>query len=321
MPLYNAVINLMTKELDKDLFIIENKLIQYGEKRDVAPETAAQLKETNFSDVEIFFHIGIERTGTKYLQKKVFPNYKSVHFINKNQYLKAKEIILKKEYPRYLVSMELSLNDHFETEISDFMDTFPNTKIIMVFRPIGKWMVSHYKRIVKNGVNIEFSDLWSVDNDAWYTPKELFFMKKLQFLESKIIQKPLFLLYEELKHQPLLYLEKLAIYVGEDFNASEQDLNYVHSSYSTKQLIALKWVMNYVQIARIKPYENKIANWLHRLKVDSVRYVTMFIAKVLPQKIFEDKELIEKEDIEYIHHYYAKDWSETLEYVKEYSRY
>ena len=92
-----------------------------------------------YEDIEVFFHVGVERTGTKYLQKTIFPDYESVHFINRNRYHKATQIIAKREHKRYLVSMELNLSPHFEEEVKSFSNTFPNAKTIMVLRPHEKW--------------------------------------------------------------------------------------------------------------------------------------------------------------------------------------
>ena len=72
-----------------------------------------------FSDIEIYFHVGVERTGTKYLQKSIFPTYKGIHFINKDEYFNAKQIIAKRKHKRYLVSMELNLSPQFEAEVKD----------------------------------------------------------------------------------------------------------------------------------------------------------------------------------------------------------
>lgn len=306
----------MEQKSDWKSSILHNKMIEFGEPRSLSPKIAKALEQADMSDTEIFFHIGIERTGTKYLQKRIFPTYKNLHFINKNNYLNAKEIILKKEHPRYLVSMELNLNDHFETEVEDFLDAFPNAKIIIVLRPIDEWLVSHYKRIVKNGFDLSFSELWNEKGGSIYNPEDIFFMKKLRFLELKVKEKPLILLYDELKKSPISYLEKIAKYVGEGLNKDNLDFRRVHSSYSTKQLKSLQLVMRHMKIARIKPYNNSLGNGLYRFKVDSIRYSVMYMSKIIPDVFFNNNPIVDYKEIQRVKQYYANDWDETMKYIK-----
>lgn len=273
--------------------------------------------ESDFSDIEVFFHIGVERTGTKFLQKTIFPTYTSVFFINKNKYKKAKKIIARKKYKRYLVSMELNLDNHFEDEIKDFSATFPNAKIIMVLRQQHSWLASHYKRIVKNGNNIAFRNMLDLKTgNSIYQITDLYYMNKFKIVEKYFTIAPLYLLYTDLKDNPVEFLKKIANYVGEPFNEKILNLNKRHASYSENQLKALQKVMKYVNISRNKPTKYKIINFLHRLYVDSIRYTVFFIAKNLPNSKFRKSPLINPEELQQVEDYYKKDWEETVTYVK-----
>ncbi|MGR3809772.1 sulfotransferase domain-containing protein [Jiulongibacter sp. NS-SX5] len=292
-------------------------MIEYGKPRDISPEITQKLKQTDLSDTEIYFHVGVERTGTKFLQKRIFPKYKSVHFINKDRYADAKEIILRKEHSRYLVSMELNLNSHFEVEVRDFLSAFPNAKIIMVMRPISGWVISHYKRIIKNGFNLTLEQFWSAKGESVFEPNELYYFPKIELLEKLTKTPPLYLLHPDLISDPKAFLRRIADYLGEPFNEEELDLSPVHKSYKERQLKALQLAMKYVNIARQKPYKNELRNRIYRLRVDLIRYLVIYLTPFIPKAWLKSGAFVSKEQKEQIKTFYQKDWQKVLEFVKE----
>lgn len=270
-----------------------------------------------FYDVEIYFHVGVERTGSKYLQNSIFPTYKGIHFINKNRYYKAKQIIAKKEHKRYLVSMELNLSQQFEDEVKDFSAKFPNAKTIMVLRPHEKWLVSHYKRIVKNGEKKTFKQFLDLDNEqSVYKISDLYYMDKIQILEKHFKSTPLYLLYSDLRVNPLKYLKRIADYVGVEFNAEEVDLKRRHTSYNENQLKAIQQTRKYINIDRKKPTKSLLLNFLHRISVDAVRYTVLYISKLAPASFFRSTPFIDLAEIERVKNFYLDDWNKATEYVR-----
>ena len=290
-------------------------MIEYGVARETPKKLQEKLNSTDFSDTEIYFHVGVERTGTKYLQKSIFPSYKKLHFINKDRYYEAKEIILKKEYQRYLVSMELNLNSHFEVEVNDFLSAFPQARIIMVMRPLSGWLVSHYKRIVKNGFNIRFDELWNLKGDSVFDPDEIKYKPKIDFLLSKTQQTPLFLIHGDLRKKPMDFLGRLAEFVGEDFDESRVNLKPVHTSYKDRQLKVLRWVMKYVNISRSKPYSSGLRNRFYRLRVDFIRYLAMYSAKILPAFLISSEPLVSDRQKAEVSSYYQEDWKAVQDFL------
>ena len=134
---------------------------------------------------EIFFHVGVERTGTKYVQGKVFPYFKGIYFINKDRFSIYNKIIDKQKHSKYLVSMELNLSPQFEEEVKRFSESYPDTKVIMVMRQQHSWIASHYKRIVKNGQNLTFSQFLDMENDqSVYNRSDLLYYDKLMLLKK-----------------------------------------------------------------------------------------------------------------------------------------
>jgi len=268
-------------------------------------------------NIEIYFHIGVERTGTKYLQKSIFPNYEGIHFINKNQYSKAIEIIAKKKHKRYLVSMELNLSPQFEKEVKYFSNVFPNTKVIMVLRSHEKWLVSHYKRIVKNGEKKTFKQFLDLDSEkSVYKIADLYYMDKIRILEKHFKPEPLYLLYEDLRVNPLNYLKRLANYIGIEFDSNLVDFNRRHASYTDNQLKAIQSTRKFINIDRKKPFNNVILNFAHRISVDLIRYTVLYISKVLPDSFFRSTPFIELSEIERVKKFYQDDWIKAVQYVR-----
>lgn len=267
---------------------------------------------------EIFFHIGVERTGTKYVQGKVFPFFKNLHYINKDKYKHYQKIIDKQAHSKYLVSFELNLSPQFEREIKKFSKLYPDTKVIMVMRKQHSWIASHYKRIVKNGRNLTFDQFLDMKNDeSVYNRSDLLYYNKLILLNKYFHQKPLILFYEELTKKPFNFIDKVAQYTNVTYNESDIDLNKKHTSYSLKQLKAIQKTMKYVNIERKKISSNKITNFGYRLYIDAIRYSVMYTAKLLPDNWFDDKPLIDKNTIQVVKDYYADDWEKCLEYISE----
>ncbi|GAB1308269.1 hypothetical protein KH5_09520 [Urechidicola sp. KH5] len=276
------------------------------------------IAPNNFLDIEIYFHLGVERTGTKYLQKSIFPFYEGIHFINKDRYHRAKEIITRREYKRYLVSMELNLSPMFEEYVSDFAKNFPHAKCIMVIRRQDEWLLSHYKRIIKNGEQKTFKEFLNLETEeSVYKRNDLLYMDKIQILESHFNNKPLYILYDTLDANPIAYLKEIATFVKVPFNPRTVDLKKRHVSYNKKQLKAIKWVRKYVNIDRRKPSNSKVLNLFHRIYVDLIRYIVIYGTYLIPGKASEEKALVSTSELKEIRDFYQKDWEATKNYVKK----
>jgi hypothetical protein len=44
--------------------------------------------------MEIYFHVGLGKTGTKFLQHEFFPKITGIYYIKPQKYIRAKSIIL-----------------------------------------------------------------------------------------------------------------------------------------------------------------------------------------------------------------------------------
>ena len=267
---------------------------------------------------EIFFHVGVERTGTKYVQGKVFPYFKGIHFINKDRFSIYNKIIDKKKHSKYLVSMELNLSPQFEEEVKRFSESYPDTKVIMVMRQQHSWIASHYKRIVKNGQNITFNQFLDMEKDeSVYQRSDLLYYDKLMLLKKYFHQKPLVLFYDDLRNEPMSFIDIIAAHLNVTYDKKDIDLDRKHTSYSLKQLKAIQKTMKYLTIERKKISKSIIINYLYRLYIDAIRYSVLYGTKILPDSWFDDNPLIDNLTIHKIKEYYKEDWERSVKYVLE----
>ena len=81
---------------------------------------------------EIYFHVGLAKTGSTFNQKKFFPYLKNIKYISNHKYKKCINIIKNTNYKSYLISREF--DRQLETEVKKILSHFPQTKIIIIFR-------------------------------------------------------------------------------------------------------------------------------------------------------------------------------------------
>ncbi|MEM9001081.1 MAG: sulfotransferase domain-containing protein [Bacteroidota bacterium] len=269
---------------------------------------------------EIYFHVGAERTGTKYMQSKVFPLLKGVHFINKDRYHKVEQLLSLQQYDKYLISYELNFKGQFEQELSKFHKKFPKAKIILILRSQHSWIVSQYKRSVKNGRRLGFNDMLNVNtDDSVYKSSDLKYINKIQFIENLFENAPLVLSYDDMK-DVVQFTDQICDYMGVDYNSDAIDLKRKHTSYNEKQLRAIQRVNKRINISREKVSKSPLINFVYRLYIDAIRYTVLYTAKFLPNAWLGKAPIVEKDKIEEVKNFYKEDWQTTNAYIKDKAR-
>ena len=72
---------------------------------------------------EIFFHVGTGKTGSTFLQSRIFPKLKGIHYIPTNRYHKIFEEISQSTSKKLLISREF--DRQMEREILHFSKSTP----------------------------------------------------------------------------------------------------------------------------------------------------------------------------------------------------
>jgi len=267
----------------------------------------------------IFFHVGLGKTASTYLQYKVFPFFKNVGFIHrKPKYLKAAQIIAKGEFDKYLISREF--DQQLEEEVSKFAKFYPDTTAIIVLRRHDSWIASQYRRFVKNGHALKFTEFFDLKNNkGLFSIEDLEYYKKLEIIEKYFTKKPIVLFYDDLRKDAFKFFDYIAKQIGAEYNKEDINLDKKHSSYNENQLKAVFRISNIIDIQK-RNLKRQYLYHFRRFFINIIRYSTLFIAKLLPNSFFSDKDLINKDELLKVKEYYEKDWLACIDYAEKNSK-
>lgn len=263
--------------------------------------------------MDIFFHVGLGKTGSTYLQHKFFPNLKGIHYIRHTKYKKALEIIGLGKHERYFVSREF--DRQFLDEITKFAAKYPETHPIMVLRRQDSWIASQYRRFTKNGRGLLFKEFVDLENNnGRWDISEMEFYPKIEQLEQYFTKKPLVLLYDELRNNPDSFFQKIAAYSKTTYNADAISLSPKHSSYSEKQLLV------------VRRRTRKLLEKYNEEKIDRTKtgrrfrkvftHLIMYFHWLAPNSAYKNEVLIDKKDLEDIRNHFKTDWDKCLAYIE-----
>lgn len=289
--------------IPSDSFKNDSIVRQIIKKKLIKIKIILKIMSYNMNFTEIFLHLGIGKTGTKFLQYDFFPFLKNTIYIHRWRiektigFLKSIQNVGKK----ILYSGEYDIE--LDKIITLLSKELPHAGIILVFRRQDEWILSQYKRFVKNGYHISFQDFFNLKDGFYYKPKDLFFYPKIEKIINYMKKGAIFLNYESLRKRPKDFLKKISDYIGTDwFNMIRYKER--HKSYSEKQL-----KFSYVASRFIKytPSDNTLRRILFILPI---RYSLLYIGKFMPEIPYNilptEKELLE------IRNYYRDDWEKCL---------
>lgn len=264
----------------------------------------------------IYFHVGMGKTGTTYLQYKFFPRLRNIYYIQRTRYRDTREIIARKKQSKYLISREF--DNQLYREVDWFSSMYPDARPIIVLRRHDSWIASQYRRYTKNGRGFLFHEFIDMENNKGHWDKEaLNFYHKIQYLEAHFNYKPLVLFYDDFKKNPMQFFDKLARYMGATFKKSAISLSAKHISYNHAQLIAARrFARKYFSKGRYR-FHKGIMRWLEYRSYWLTFHLVLYAARLFPPKGAADEELIPEQTLQTIRANYAHDWEQCLTYARE----
>ncbi len=264
------------------------------------------------ADKLIYFHVGTGKTGTKFLQYEVFPKLGNICYVQRTKYRKWNRIIPRLPCHRILASNEF--DQQMERECRKLAANFPDSIPIIVFRQHGSYIASQYRRFVKNGHRFAFREFFDLENDAGYFKKsDLDYTRQIVLLKEIFRKEPLVFLYEDMKADPVKFVEKLAETIGASVKLSKINFNPRHRSYNEKQLKAVQFISYYINIRKRRVFKNSFLNLFWRLGLGAIRYGILYSANLLPENCFDKKPLIDPSELDSIDSYYKEDWKKVKE--------
>ncbi|NOZ36150.1 MAG: hypothetical protein GXO80_12750 [Chlorobi bacterium] len=263
---------------------------------------------------ELFFHVGLAKTGSTFLQNRFFHKLKGIRYIHTSKFYRYNSIIKQSNENQLLFSREF--DRQFFDETLKIAEKYPYAKIIIVLRSNEKWIASQYRRYVKNGGSRSFENFINIKtNKGIWKIEEALFLPKLKFLTRHFNNPPLILFYEEFKENPHKVFRKIADYTNSDYDKNSINLKPKHKSYSDKQLLFIRKLTR--KFYKKDPYEftDKEVTWLKYRSRWFLLHIFLYLAKFIPMR-FEEELISKKQLLEY-ESFYRKDWEQCLEFTKE----
>ncbi|MBC8046717.1 MAG: sulfotransferase domain-containing protein [Fimbriimonadaceae bacterium] len=264
----------------------------------------------------IYFHVGMGKVASKYLQHEVFPKLKDVYYIPSTKYYQSIDIIKNKNESAYLISREF--DQQMEYEVNKFAQTFPNTKAIILLRRHDSWIASQYRRFAKNGYVRSFKEFIDIENDAGrFKLQDLNFYRNIEILEKYFTEKPLVLFYDDLIADTFSFIDKIAKFTNTTYRRAEISLEKKHTSYEEKQIKVMQSVSKYISFKERTLSTQPVVRFLQRLPIITLRYGILYTALLIPSAWLGKKSLIPKEELEKIKIQTEEDWKKCLSYAEK----
>ena len=261
----------------------------------------------------IYFHVGISKTGSTFLQKRVFPKLSKITYIPTNKYHRVFEEIKNCDSNKVLVSREF--DRQFEREVTLFSIRHRTATPIIVLRKHEEYLASQYKRFIKNGFRGGIEDFFDLKNDeGFFKILHLSFSYQIDVLKDKFEKEPIVLFHEDLKSNPKKFIKQFCSLTFSDIDLEKVNFNEKHISYSEKQLKAIKVVSKYFNLKKRVVFKSPLLNLFWRLYQGFFRYSILYLSLVIPSFMYSTKPLIDPVYLKKVSKHFKDDWEKCLKY-------
>jgi len=268
------------------------------------------------NEKQTFFHVGLGKTGTTYLQYNVFPYFENITYVQRSYYHNFEYVEKVKNAPGKNVLISREFDHQLEEECKKIHSVFPDARIIIVFRKHGSWLASQYRRSVKNGYAGSFRRYVSLGTkEGAFNHDDMIYFNKIKFLENVFESKPLVLFYEDMKQDPFSFFDAICKFTGASFNPKKINLHPKHKSYNEQQLKAIRKLNGKIFQHQFGYSKNKYVNQIQRIFRMLPRYAVLYAARIIPKDWFGKQPLIALDEIKAIDNYYREDWENCRQYA------
>ena len=268
------------------------------------------------SEYQIFYHVGLGKAASTYLQNRVFPKLKDIRYVPRDRYRGYQKLIERTRDQRYLISREAAYR--LNQRLDEFAAFKTDARIILVLRRHDRWIASHYRRYLKNGGSMDFeryADLDSPEPLVW-GEQRMRFMPMIEAIESRFNSTPLVLFHEDLKTDPFSLVDQICTFTGARYQREQIDLSVVHSSWSDDQLKVTRQVgkrfFSEIPEANEHPGLHRVQR---RLKLWTC-YSILGAAKLVPKALLDPSPLIHPDSLDRIRNHFAEDWHACHQYAQ-----
>ncbi|MCF8361233.1 MAG: sulfotransferase [Prolixibacteraceae bacterium] len=260
------------------------------------------------SSSKIFFHLGLPKTASTFLQLKIFPRLPGIEYYKKHDFRKYKTLSAETG-KSYFFTCEK--DDELADEFNNIKTRFPdNSYVILVFRPHYSWLVSKYKNYVRKFGHLSFDDFFSVDKPSHFEMSPDYYSQIADLCKNKFNNRVLLLNFEELKQSPDKFLRKIYDFIGLEDEEVQYSNRVVKKAFSNRQVKILR------SFNKIHPYKRihtkfKAINFVHYKYFHFMVHIVAFFARFIPVKTSDLEEELKKDRAE-IENYFKADWDNML---------
>ncbi len=253
---------------------------------------------------EIYFHVGTGKTGSTFLQARIFPLLKGIYYVPSNRYHKIFREIEKSPSTKILISREF--DQQLEREVKRFSEKYPNTTPIIVFRRHDNYIASQYKRFVKNGFTGNFQAFFDLQNNEGYFKKsDLDYKSQVAILKKHFNKDLIVFTYKDFKENAQKFIQKWTEIMSCSLDKKKVDWSRKHTSYTEHQLKVIKKFGKIINLTKRRVFKNIVLNFLWRIYLGSIRYSILYLSFLVPKN---NEKLISKEELEAVKTHFQEDW-------------
>jgi len=263
---------------------------------------------------EVYFHVGLPKTASTYLQVLIFPRLKGINFYRKRKFDLHRDVDKLQAVEKYLFSSETDRG--LDVKLEQYAKTHPDAKIIIVFRRQEQWILSKYKYYMRKHGHLPFHKFFSLENESTFIKKEeLLYRDKIKLAEKFFHGKPLVLIFDNLKKNPENFIKQITNFTETEINFETIPKKTVKQAFSNKQLSVIQ------RFNAISPYvelrsKSKFRNKLHYRYRQYLLHIIAFLVGLTPGFLIKNFTMLPaKEELKKIEEFYKEDW----EYCSNYS--
>lgn len=263
---------------------------------------------------EMYFHLGFPKVASTYLQTQIFPHFAGVNYYRKRKFKEYKTLNTAALQGKYLFSEERDRK--MEAAVVDIVERYPEAKFILIFRRQDKWILSRFKYHIRKHGWRTFQQFFNIEpNDGFWKKEELFFKKKIDFIEQHANTKPLILTMEMLQNDKFAFIKRITDFLGVDVPEIKKD-RAVNQSFNTKQLTILRKFNDWYRYEP-KQTSSRFRNKLHYRYRQYLLHMVAFFSNFLPGFLFANSPLLpDKKTLDEIKDFYKDDWEYCASYFE-----